>query len=234
MKTIGVFGGLGPQATMDFETRVHRAAQRLIPQKNNFGYPPMIVYFYRSAPMRLDDRHAPIVPLEPDPKMFEAVARLRGMADFLVIPSNTPHLFREGIEKAAGCPLLSIIETTLAEIERRGLQRVGVLGHGEPKVYTEPLGQRGVATEVLASRDEMDLRGHIDDAIRALMEGRMDPQVPSMVRRAIDILRARDVQAVVLACSELPLMLGSHADEAADLINPTELLAEAAVRRAMA
>jgi hypothetical protein len=32
MKTIGVPGGLGPQATLDFEARVHAAAQRLIPQ----------------------------------------------------------------------------------------------------------------------------------------------------------------------------------------------------------
>ena len=35
MKTIGVPGGLGPQATMDFEARVHAAAQRLIPQLAN-------------------------------------------------------------------------------------------------------------------------------------------------------------------------------------------------------
>src|SRR5262245_30993925 len=40
MKTIGVLGGLGPQATMDFEARVHRVAQRLIPPDKNCGYPP--------------------------------------------------------------------------------------------------------------------------------------------------------------------------------------------------
>ncbi len=37
MKTIGVLGGIGPQATMDFEARVHRVAQRLIPQRLNGG-----------------------------------------------------------------------------------------------------------------------------------------------------------------------------------------------------
>ncbi len=46
MKTIGVLGGLGPQATMDFEARVHRAAQKLIPQLKNAGYPPMLVYYF--------------------------------------------------------------------------------------------------------------------------------------------------------------------------------------------
>ena len=40
MKTIGVLGGIGPQATMDFEQRVHAVSQALIPQYANTGYPP--------------------------------------------------------------------------------------------------------------------------------------------------------------------------------------------------
>ena len=50
MKTIGVLGGLGPQATMDFERRLHRVAQRLIAPRMNSGYPPMVVYYHRHAP----------------------------------------------------------------------------------------------------------------------------------------------------------------------------------------
>jgi aspartate/glutamate racemase len=41
MKTIGVLGGIGPQATMDFEQRLHQAPQRLIPRRGNSGYPPL-------------------------------------------------------------------------------------------------------------------------------------------------------------------------------------------------
>jgi hypothetical protein len=44
MKTIGVLGGLGPQATLDFEARVHAASQRLIAGHGNGGYPPMVGY----------------------------------------------------------------------------------------------------------------------------------------------------------------------------------------------
>ena len=50
MKTIGVLGGLGPQATMDFEARVHRVAQRLSRRSYNGGYPPMVVYYFRQPP----------------------------------------------------------------------------------------------------------------------------------------------------------------------------------------
>lgn len=54
MKTIGVLGGLGPQATMDFEQRVHRIAQELIPPHGNSGYPPMVVYYCRHPPVLLN------------------------------------------------------------------------------------------------------------------------------------------------------------------------------------
>jgi aspartate/glutamate racemase len=44
MKTIGVLGGLGPQATMDFEVRLHAVSQQLIAPNASTGYPPMLVY----------------------------------------------------------------------------------------------------------------------------------------------------------------------------------------------
>jgi hypothetical protein len=43
MKTIGIIGGLGPQATVDLEMRIHKVAQQVLPQVQNGGYPPMIV-----------------------------------------------------------------------------------------------------------------------------------------------------------------------------------------------
>src|SRR5262247_1559710 len=63
VKTIGVLGGHGPQATMDFEARVHRVAQRLIPPNLNAGYPPMVVYYCRHAPILLTDTGTPQLPV---------------------------------------------------------------------------------------------------------------------------------------------------------------------------
>ena len=50
MKRMGVLGGISPQATMDFEARVHRVSQRLVPQMWNSGYPPMVVWYHRRLP----------------------------------------------------------------------------------------------------------------------------------------------------------------------------------------
>ena len=64
------------------------------------------------------------------------------------------------------------------------------------------------------------------------MEGRDGKEETEAARAAVGALRARSVEAAVLGCTEIPLLLRDESD-AADLINPVELLAEAAVRFAI-
>src|SRR5215472_2600388 len=106
MKTIGVIGGLGPQATMDFEARLHAVAQRLIPQRHNTGHPPLIVAYVRKVPMVFDEQgeaHAA-------PALLEAAQKIGPLVDVLVMASNTPHLFQHEIEQASGTKILSMID----------------------------------------------------------------------------------------------------------------------------
>jgi aspartate racemase len=227
VKTIGVLGGFGPQATMDFEARVHRVAQRLLPPKWNAGHPPMVVYYCRHPPFLVDDDGTPRSPLRPDPRLLEAARRLGGLADFLVIPSNGPYLVQAEIEQAARCTVLSMIEATLEEVRRRRWTRVGVLGLGDPTIYTRPLEHRGIACETA----EGESREALDRAVFQVMEGRDDAESTAAARKAVAQLRARGVEGVILGCTEIPLLLGESVD-AADLINPAQLLAEIAVRAA--
>jgi hypothetical protein len=46
MKSIGIIGGLGPQATMDIVARLHTVSQKLIPQFAGIGYLPMLVGYF--------------------------------------------------------------------------------------------------------------------------------------------------------------------------------------------
>jgi aspartate racemase len=228
MKTIGVLGGLGPQATMDFEARIHRVAHRLIPQRGNSGYPPMVVLYYRHAPVLLADHGAPLLPIQPDPRLFEAAKQLGGLVDFLVITANGPHMFQEQIERASGCKVLSMIDVTLADARQRQWKKVGVLGLGDPMVYTGLLTQLGIGFETIG----IDLRARLDESILKSMEGRDNPESTSIAREAVAVLRTLDVDGIILGCTEIPLLLHEYADEP-DLINPAQLLAEAAVRYAM-
>jgi len=230
MKTIGILGGLGPQATMDFEARLHEAAQRLIPPHGNSHYPPLIVYYHRRPPFIMQDLRTPALPFRADPDLLQAAQWLGPKVDFLVISANGPHLVQTEIERAAGCQVLSLIEVTLAEVRRRGWQKVGVLGFGEPKVvvYTEPLSRLNLAYETI----DMSLQAPMNEAVVSLWEGRQNADSTRAVRDAVADLRRRGVDGIILGCTELPLLLQEDAVEP-DLINPAELLAEAAVRYAV-
>ena len=229
MKRIGVLGGISPQATMDFEARVHRVCQRLVPQSFNAGYPPMVVWYHRRLPVRVGDDGRPIVPMQVDRELIDAGVWLGKAVDFLVIPCNAAHVGLAEIQDAAGCPVLSMVDAALQEVARRGWQRVGVLGfRTAPPVYTEPLRKRGVACESI----DTTRQARLDAAIQALMEGGEGPAETDAARSAVASLRAARVDGVVLGCTEIPLLLGDEA-EAKDLVSPLALLAEAAVRHAI-
>ena len=231
MKTIGVLGGIGPQATMDFEARVHAISQSLIPQFFNAGYPPMVVYYHRYPPFIVDEHGKPIPPPRPNPHLMDRLGALGQMVDFFVITSNAPHLFQDLIEQTTGRTVLSMIDLTLAEVQRRGWQRVGVPGFGDPKVYTNKMERLGLTPETLPG-DTEGLRDRLDRAILALMAGQAGQQETLLALEAVDTLRTRGVDGIILGCTEIPLLLGEAA-QAPDLLDPLQLLAESAVKLAI-
>ncbi len=228
MKTIGVIGGLGPQATMDFEARIHGVAQSIVPQRFNFGYPPMIVEYLRRPPFLLDEEGKPRIPWQPDPALIDAAKRLGASCDFLVITSNGTHLFQNKIEEASGLRVLSMVDLAIRDVQTRGWQRVGVLGFGDPTVYVRPMTAMGIVHETIGG----DIRDRLDKEIIAVWEGRDNKESSAVALYCVDALRKRGVDGVLLGCTELPLLLHERAD-ATDLINPIQLLAEAAVREAI-
>jgi len=229
MKRIGVLGGISPQATIDFEARVHRVCQQLIPQSWNRGYPPMVVWYHRRMPLRVDADDRPLVPREIDPELVDAAAWLGRTVDFLVMPCNAAHVGLAALRKAAGCPVLSMIDVTVDEVARRGWRHVGVLGFaGAPAPYVEALGARGVRHATI----DGTLQARVDAGIRAVAEGREGPADTEAARAAVAAVRAVPVEGVVLGCTEIPLMLGEEA-LAKDLLSPAALLAEVAVRAAI-
>lgn len=228
MRTIGVLGGIGPQATMDFEARLHAVSQRRIPQHLNEGYPPLVSVYMRHPPVRLDSNKRPVRPLELDPRLLKTATRLGQWADLIVMPCNTPHVFIDEIRRAAGCEVLSIVDVTVEELKRRAAWPMGLLGLGVPQVHAERYEAEGF--EVLVAPPEK--RDPLDDAIFAVIEGAVNESHCRVAADAVAFLRDAGSRATVLGCTEIPLLLGEAAGEA-DLINPAQLLAEAAVRRAV-
>jgi aspartate/glutamate racemase len=80
---------------------------------------------------------------------------------------------------------------------------------------------------------DVEARPALDAAIFQLAEGRENDKTKAVASKALADVRAKHVDGVILGCTELPLLLGELAD-APDLIDPLQLLAEAAVKAAMA
>jgi aspartate racemase len=121
-----------------------------------------------------------------------------------------------------------MVNLAVESVQRRGWKRCGVLGMGDPTVYTERLSALGVQCETLPART----RERLDRAIIAVMEGRANKASASVTSEAVYQLFRRGVDGVVLGCTELPLLLGAAA-EVSTLVNPAQLVAEAALRRAI-
>jgi aspartate racemase len=226
MKTIGILGGISPQATMDFERHIHEVSQRIIPQHGNRGYPPMITYYHRNPPVLTKDGIAPVLPLQIDPDLLEAARWLGTKANFLVVTANGAHVLQEQLEQASNLEVLSMIEQTLNEVKRRSWKKVGVLGFPTESVpiYTKPLSELGLMVELI----DAELQARLNATIIALMEGRATDNTAENV---VAVLRQRGVDGIILGCTEIPLLLENP--DQSDFINPVVLLAEAAVKFAL-
>lgn len=232
MKRIGIIGGFGQWATLDILSRIHKVSAVKVPQYGNRGYPPIDLRMVNRAPMKLNEDGSFPEVLEPSPELLEAARFVGEHADFLILPSNTPHLFTKEIEKAAGKPLLSIVDVTIDEVVQRNYQRVGVIAIGltlDKGLYQKRLEERGIESIILPTElaDRLDNEG-----IYPVQEGADPSDVAQVAYEVVEYLRDQKVNAIILGCTEVPILLGKAAEEP-DIINPSQLLAEATVKKAL-
>jgi aspartate racemase len=124
------------------------------------------------------------------------------------------------------------IDPELVEAARwlgKAVDFIGVTGFaGAPAVYVQPLQQRGIQCSTIDAQAQAPL----DAAIHAVAEGREGADHVAAARTAVAALRSQATEAIILGCTEIPLLLGADKLDG-DLINPAALLAEAAVRFAI-
>ncbi len=164
--------------------------------------------------------------------MLRSAERLAAAgADFLICPDNTIHAALPLIRELSPLPWLHIAEEVAAAAEARGVRRAALLGTRwlvDSAVYPDALAARGIdfMRPDPTERDEV-ARIIMDELVR-------DIQVPESIDRLrdlIDRMGERGCDAVVLGCTELPLVL-SDANSGLPTLDSTRLLADAALRRA--
>ena len=166
--------------------------------------------------------------------MYQSGEKLASIgADFLICPDNTIHqAFIDG-GLAGPCPWLPITDAVFDEAASRGYERLAVLGTKylmEGPVYSLAAERRGLEVEV----PELDDRNEINRIIFSeLVNGVFPESSRRYFNRVIAGMKARGCQAVVLGCTEIPLLVDPD-DCPLPTLDSTRLLAAAAVRRCLA
>jgi aspartate racemase len=153
-------------------------------------------------------------------------------ADFLICPDNTIHEALPHIKGRSPLPWLHIAEVVADEAARKGYRRVGLLGtkwlvSGE--VYPEKLAEQGIRYV----RPESDERAEISRIImEELVYGIFKPEGVAYHQQVIARMKRVGCDAVVLGCTEIPLII-TDGNSALPVLDSTRLLARAALYRAI-
>ena len=153
-------------------------------------------------------------------------------ADFLICPDNTIHQAFDLVEHRSPRPWLHIAREVAAEAKKQGFKRLGVLGTRylmEGPVYREALKAAGIEHRVPSAVERERINQIIFDE---LVNGQFLPRSLAYYVEVIRALKDEGCDAVVLGCTEIPLLVTAEASPLPTL-DSTRLLARAAVRKAV-
>ena len=154
-------------------------------------------------------------------------------ADFLICPDNTIHQALPLVEPRSPLPWLHIAEVVVREAARRGYRRLGLTGTRwlvESEVYPEKVAAAGLE---LRRPHKAEREGISRIIMDELVYGVFKPESISYFQGVIRGLADADCEAVILGCTEIPLII-DDSNSPLPTLDSTRLLARAALRRAAA
>ena len=164
--------------------------------------------------------------------MLSSAARLaRAGADFLICPDNTIHQAFPWVMRRSPLPWLHIAEVVAAAAVERGFATLGITGTRylvDSEVYPEKLSARGVKFQRPTSQERAEINRIL---FEELVCGVFKPEAVATFQRLIARMRDAGCDAVVLGCTEIPLIV-NDGNSPLPTLDSTRLLARAALRRA--
>jgi aspartate racemase len=153
-------------------------------------------------------------------------------AKFLICPDNTIHQAYDLAAQRSPLPWLHIAKEVGRESERRNFRKLGVLGTKylmEGPVYPSHLAEFGIESMTPTLQDRERINTIIFDE---LVKSRFLPESRDYFSSVIRSLKVQGCQAVVLGCTEIPLLI-SQEDSELPVLDSTRLLARAALKKAV-
>jgi aspartate racemase len=153
-------------------------------------------------------------------------------ADFLICPDNTLHRALADVVPRSKLPWLHIAEVVAVEAAERGYRRLGILGTRwllGSEVYPQKLAARGLEWVAPDPAEREEINRIIMDE---LVYGVFKAQAIAYFQRVIGRMQEQGCEAVVLGCTEIPLVM-DDGNSVLPTLDSTRLLARAALRRAV-
>ncbi len=226
MKTLGIIGGLGPESTIDYYQRIMALYRE---RTADGGYPEFII---NSVNLRkgLNFMDAGDLAGMAD-YLLEAIGKLaRAGADFGIISANTPHIVFDEVAPKSPIPLISIVEATCAAAKARNLNRLALFGTRytmQANFYPKVFSREGIALLVPEREDQDYLH---EKYFTELVPGKFLPETRAALLAIVDRMKATsDIDGVILAGTELPLILHDPDHNGIPFLDTTKIHCEAAV-----
>lgn len=227
MSRIGILGGMGPSATVDFMDKL----VQLTPATRDQDHLPVIVASLPHVP----DRSSAILGTgaDPLPALLANVDLLNHIGVGVVaIPCNSSHHWYPQIAERSRAPVIHIAQCCVAAVAATPRARVAVLatrGALASGFYQSALRERGIAFFVPDSTTGQD---DVDACIRAVKAGDV-PAGTAALDRALAAIAAAGATAVIMGCTEIPIAARAAAPTPLTLVDSSLELARATVAFAL-
>jgi aspartate racemase len=226
MKILGMIGGLGPESTIDYYKNIialYRERQR------DGGYPEFIINSI-NLKKGLDFMAVNDLAGMAD-YLLEQIGKLaRAGADFGLIAANTPHIVFDEVAPKSPIPLISIVEATCAAAKAQKLKNLALLGTKftmQADFYPKVFSREGIELVVPDPKDQDYIH---DKYLNELVPGIFLPETRAGLLASVDRLKAKiDIDGVILAGTELPLILRDPVHNGIPFLDTMKIHAQAAV-----
>jgi aspartate racemase len=229
LKVIGLIGGMSWESTVPYYRHVNETIKEHLGGLHSAKVILYSVDFHEVERLQYsEDWEAAGLLLADAARALESAG-----ADFLVLCTNTMHKVAPAIEAAVRIPLFHIADPTAGEIKKAGFSIVGLLGTRftmEQEFYKDRLRKRhGLDVLVPNHRDREIIHRIIYEE---LCYGRFVDESRSEYRRVMADLVGQGVQAIILGCTEISLLVGQP-DSTVPLFDTTMIHARKAAERAL-
>ena len=231
MKTVGIIGGISPESTIDYYRSIIAAYREQQPD----GSAPSIIINsidLQKALRMLDSNDL-------DALVHYLTAEIRRLAgagaDFAVLSANTPHIVFDELRSQSPIPLISIVEATRDAAKASGLTTLALFGTRftmQGRFFPDVFSREGIRLVV----PELNEQNYIHEKyFGELVKGVFLPETRQRLLAIVDRMKEKeDIGAVILAGTELPLLLRSANKATVPFLDTTQIHVQAIVKQLLA